>query len=66
MRKTWLEAIALGAIVLGIVYAMAFSWAYTPVVYESYTTHKCVKVESWDARYTCLKLPKKYRHVWVK
>lgn len=59
------------AFVFLVALSVAVWWAVDhyfglPVVYESYSSGECVKVEAEPADcYDCANLPDKYLHVWV-
>lgn len=41
-------------------------WAEMPLVYKSWSTQKCVKVDDPAQVHTCANLPDQYELVWVK
>jgi hypothetical protein len=50
---------------LGIVRVIHFA-ASLPVVYESYTTGHCVRVDDPTGVYNCENMPHKFHHVWTQ
>jgi hypothetical protein len=41
-------------------------WADTPIVYKSWETQECVRVDDPAREHDCGNLPDKYEMVWVK
>jgi hypothetical protein len=37
-----------------------------PVVYESYQSRRCTRVDDPAGKYDCWHLPPRYNHVWVE
>lgn len=37
-----------------------------PIVYESYTTGNCVRVDDVRGVYSCENMPRKYHHQWTQ
>ena len=62
-----LSVMILGALFMGILYAM-YSAADMPDVHFSNSTGECVRVINYDPRfdYNCNNYPEKYNHVWVQ
>lgn len=50
-----------GVLVITVMTALSL-----PVVYESYSTGRCVKVVDPAGQYSCQKMPTKYTHEWVQ
>lgn len=53
------------SIIVGIM-AAASSWASLPVVYTSWSTGQCERVEDPAGKHSCEALPKRYSNVWVR
>lgn len=49
--------------VAGLLYAVWF-YANLPIVYESYTTKRCVEVFDPSGHSTCASPPKRFIHKW--
>ena len=64
MSKAFWAGVMVGGIIL-MLYAALHVWANTPVVYESWGSKICIKVEDPEGRYSCEFLPPKYIHEWV-
>lgn len=75
MRTSTFFIYALGVVAMALMgLALVYSFAKAldmPEVHVSYSTKECVAVDDPAAEhegrepYTCNRLPKKYRHVWV-
>ena len=52
--------------IVGLLVVLGASLANTPVVYQSWSSKKCVSVTSWGGIYSCKNLPRKYIHRWTK
>ncbi len=72
MIKQFAKMTAIGALMLGgTVFAMDYAFSI-PVVYKSYSTNRCVKVENYPGLlfgkevYDCGNLPSKYELTWTE
>lgn len=50
-----------GMVAYGIYYAVTL-----PIVYESYETGQCVRVDDVRGEYTCENMPRKFHHEWTR
>ena len=58
---------AVGGVVFWYMAYRLFVWAVTlPVVYESYSTGECVRVDDPAGVYSCENMPTKFYHEWVQ
>lgn len=58
---------AVGAIAVWYGLFKLVVWAITlPIVYESYSTGECVRVDDPEGVYSCENLPPKYNHEWTE
>jgi hypothetical protein len=48
----------------GLVWAIYYAFTL-PIVYESYTTGNCVRVDDVRGVYSCENMPRKYHHAWT-
>lgn len=63
---TW-AAMAVGGIAFWYGVVKLLIWAITlPIVYESYSTRECVRVDDPEGVYSCENLPPKYNHEWTE
>lgn len=63
----FLLPLAFAAMLLGGVLATLWDATGLPIVYKSYTTRQCVKVENIDGTPgDCSNLPDRYHHTWVE
>ena len=65
-----LKAVVVCAIVGAAIWALGL-WALyraltLPIVYESYSTGYCVRVDDVRGVYSCENMPRKYHHVWTE
>lgn len=60
--------VILGAAVIGMFVAawMISQFAEVPIVYSSWKTGYCMRVESPNSNDNCENLPNKYQHAWVE
>ena len=63
--KAILSAVAVAAIALLFAWCITV-WADMPLVYKSWSTQECVKVEDPAGKYSCDNLPGRYELVWAK
>ena len=49
---------------LALVVFLIYTWAMTPIVYESFATGQCVEVYDPSEQYSCDNLPTRYTHEW--
>lgn len=62
-----LGGMAVGAIAFWYGVVKLLVWAITlPIVYESYSTRECVRVDDPEGVYSCENLPPKYNHEWTE
>jgi len=57
----FVAVLASGALLWALYYAITL-----PVVYESYSTGYCERVDDVRGVYSCDNLPRRYHHVWTK
>lgn len=58
---------AVGAVAFWYGVVKLLIWAITlPIVYESYSTRECVRVDDPEGVYSCETLPPKYNHEWTE
>jgi hypothetical protein len=65
MLRALSSVVAVAAIVALFVWGF-IRWADTPIVYKSWSTQKCVKVDDPAQAYSCANLPDRYELVWTK
>jgi hypothetical protein len=66
MALVWGGAIV-GAVLFWYGVFKLFVWAITlPVVYESYSTGACVRVDDPEGVYNCENMPTKFYHEWTE
>ncbi len=72
MIKQFAKMTAIGALMLGgTVFAMDYAFSI-PVVYKSYSTNRCLKVQTYPGLLfgheaaSCERLPSRYDTVWHK
>ena len=65
MKQT-IKFLALCGLGSAFFFVVIMIWAYTPVVYQSYSTKACVEVVSPDPKHNCENMPTRYEHVWVE
>lgn len=49
----------------GVLWAL-YNSVTLPIVYESYTTGNCVRVDDVRGVYTCENMPRKHHHQWLQ
>lgn len=59
------SVLAVAAVVALFVWGF-IRWADTPIVYKSWSTQKCIKVDDPAREYSCANLPDRYELVWTK
>lgn len=66
MRCTYYLFILLAMVCATPLVASLISVLSLPVVYESYSTGACVRVDDPAGEYSCEKMPPRYAHEWVR
>jgi hypothetical protein len=66
-RSVWprIAGYALCGVLLAALLWVMYHSITLPIVYESYTTGNCVRVDDVRGVYTCDNMPRKFHHQWV-